>query len=227
MLGTIVNTGAVIAGSLLGLGGLRWVPEETRRTLTGAMGLTVTVIGAGMALKSTDILIALSSLVAGGVIGESLRIERRLEGLAGRLGSRFSAGRGEFARGFMTATLIYCTGSMAVVGAIQDGLQGRHDILYTKAILDGVTSMMLSSTHGIGVAFSAIPVLLYQGSIALLASLAQRFLTDAAVAQLSGTGGILLMGIGLNMLGATTVAVGNLLPAIPLAAIIALVRAAL
>ncbi|MGE5543226.1 MAG: DUF554 domain-containing protein [Bacillota bacterium] len=227
MLGTIVNTGAVIAGSLLGLGGLKWIPEEIRRTLTGAMGLTVTVMGAGMALKSTDILVALLSLVAGGVIGERLGVERWLENLACRLGSKFSAGRGEFARGFMTATLIYCTGSMAVVGAVQEGLGGRHDILYTKAVLDGVTSVILSSSHGIGVAFSAIPVLIYQGSITLVASQAQRFLTDAAMAELSGTGGILLMGIGLNMLGATRVAIGNLLPAIPLAALIALVRESL
>lgn len=224
MLGTIINAGAVVVGSLLGLGGLKKISLETRRTVTSAMGLAVAMMGIGMTIRSADILVALFSLVAGGVIGECLRIESRLESIARGLGTRFSAGRSEFSRGLVTATLIYCSGSMAILGAIEDGLGGRPGILYTKAILDGVTSAILSSTMGIGVMFSAVPVLLYQGSISLLAHHAQRLLSDAAIVEMSNTGGILLLGIGLNMIGATKIAVGNMLPAIPIAAAVALLR---
>ncbi len=178
------------------------------------------LIGTNMALKTADVFIVILSLVAGGIIGENLRIEERLAGIGRTLEARFPQEGGDFTRGFVTATLIYCVGAMSVMGAVEEGLTGRRDILYAKSLLDEVTSVILSSTMGIGVMFSAIPVLVYQGSISLAAQAAQRFLTEAAVREITATGGLMILGIGMNMLDVTTIPVGNLLPGLAIAGIL-------
>lgn len=220
MLGSVVNAAVVVAGSLVGALGLRGISDRTRRTTTSAMGLAVVLIGTNMALKTADVFIVILSLVAGGIIGENLRIEERLAGIGRTLEARFPQEGGDFTRGFVTATLIYCVGAMSVMGAVEEGLTGRRDILYAKSLLDGVTSVILSSTMGIGVMFSAIPVLVYQGSISLAAQAAQRFLTEAAVREITATGGLMILGIGMNMLDVTTIPVGNLLPGLAIAGIL-------
>lgn len=222
MIGSIVNAAVVVAGSLVGAFGLKGVSEKTRNTVTSVMGLPVVLIGIGMAMKTASVFSVILSLVGGAVIGENLAIEDRLNQVGRALEARFPQKSGDFTKGFVTATLIYCIGAMAVMGAIEEGLSGRRDILYAKSLLDGVTSVILSSAMGIGVMFSAVPVLVYQGSISLMAQAIERFLTEAAIREVSATGGLMIVGIGLNMLGATKIPVGNLLPGLVIAAVLAM-----
>ena len=163
------------------------------------------------------------SLVVGGVVGEWLAIEARLESLGRWIEARFadgSAGGGDFARGFVSASLVFCVGSMAVVGSLESGLAGNHRTLFAKAIIDGVAALIFASTLGRGVLFASVPVLVYQGAITLAAGLLRPLLTAAAVADMSAVGGLLIVAIGVNLLGIARIRVGNLLPAVflPLAA---------
>ncbi len=211
--GTLVNVGTVIAGSLAGryLGHL--LPERMRRTIMAGLGLAVTLIGLSLALQSRRFLVVIGSLILGGLAGEAIGLEARLEWLGRRLQARF-ADAGNVAEAFVTASLLYCVGAMAIMGSIQDGLGGRPDILYAKAALDGVASLALASTLGIGVLFSAVPLLLYQGGITLAAGSARGFLTDPVVAEMNAVGGLLIFGIALDLLGIRKLPVGNLLPAV-------------
>ena len=180
------------------------------------LGLAVLLIGVQLALKSREPLIIIGSLIGGGILGELLRIEARLEGLGNRIGDRFQ-GSGQVAEGFVTASLLYCVGAMAIMGALQDGLGSRPDILYAKAALDGIASVALASTLGIGVLFSALPLLAYQGAITLSATFAQQLLTPGVVQEMNAVGGLLIMAIALDLLGIKRIPVGNLLPAVFLA----------
>ncbi len=205
---------AIIAGSLLGLllkGGIK---ERYRLTIMQAIGLAVIMIGLQSALKTDAILVVIFSLAIGGLLGEWINIEIRLEHLGQWLEKRFSATGGEFAKGFVTASLIYCVGSMAIVGALESGLNDNHQILYAKSVLDGISSVVFASTFGLGVFFSAFPVLLYQGIITLSASLLKLVLVNAVVTQMSAVGGLLIMAIGINILNITRIKVGNMLPSI-------------
>ncbi len=205
---------AVIAGSLVGLllkGGIK---DRYRSTIMQAVGLAVIMIGLQSALKTDAILLVVFSLAIGGLIGEWINIEIRLEQLGQWLEKRLSASGGEFAKGFVTASLIYCVGSMAIVGALESGLNGNHQILYAKSVLDGISSVVFASTFGLGVLFSAFAVLLYQGLITLSASLLKLVLVEAVVTQMSAVGGLLIMAIGINILNLTRIKVGNMLPAI-------------
>lgn len=223
-MGTILNAAAIIAGTVVGMTAKSRVSKTVASTLVQAMGITVMVIGVQMALKTQDILTVLGGLIIGGVLGEALKIEERLDALGRWIETRMpaSAGmQGEFTRGFVAASLMFCVGPMAIMGSLENGLTGKYAILATKATLDGVSSAVFSSTLGVGVAFSAIPVLVYQGAITLAASVVQRFISDPVVAEMTATGGILIIGIGINMLGLAKVRVGNLLPAVFVAAAIA------
>jgi uncharacterized membrane protein YqgA involved in biofilm formation len=154
------------------------------------------------------------SLVIGGLIGEFLDIEDKLDKLGMWFQKRFSKGEGNFAEGFVSASLIYCVGAMAIMGALDDGLKGDPGILFAKSILDGVSAIVFAATMGIGVSFSALPVLIYQGSITLLAGVIKPWLTDGVIIQMSLVGSILIMGIGINILEIKKIKVGNLLPSI-------------
>ncbi len=213
MTGTLVNAAAIIAGSLLGVTLKKGLPDRLRQTLMYAIGLGVLLIGTRMALQSQNVLIVLASLVLGGIVGELINIEGYLDKFGRFIQSRVDE-NSSIAKAFVTASLLYCVGSMAVMGALESGLTGNHTTLYAKSILDGVTSIIFASTLGIGVIFSALPVLLYQGAITLAASLLQPLLTPAAVAEMTGTGGLLIIGIGLNVLEIKKLKVGNLLPGI-------------
>jgi hypothetical protein len=219
MLGTIVNTGAVLAGSLVGIYAGKSIGEGLKETLMKALGLSVVVIGLQMALTAKSLIPSVACLLLGALTGELLKIERGVERAGEYLKVRFNSSSGTFVQGFMTATLLYITGAMVIVGCIQDGTAGNPDTLFLKSILDGVSSIALASTLGIGVTFSALSVFVVQGSLTLLASHIS-FLQDPPVLSLiTTTGGIMVLGIGINLLGLTTIRVGNLIPALVYAAV--------
>ncbi|NLI92885.1 MAG: DUF554 domain-containing protein [Peptococcaceae bacterium] len=215
MLGTIVNFIAIGVGGLAGLFFGKAFPEKLKTTVIQGIGLTVIIIGLQMAIKTTNVLIIIASLVLGGLIGESIDIEARLNDFGKYLEKKLSSnGEGQFTKGFVTTSLIYCVGAMAIVGSLEDGLNGNHSILYAKSALDGITAIVFSSSMGVGVIFSAIPVFLYQGSISLFAGMLQGILSEPVVLEMSAVGGLLIFGIGINMLGIKEIKVGNLLPGI-------------
>jgi uncharacterized protein len=216
MQGTAVNAAAILIGSILGLRTGHLFSSRVRNTVMSGLGLAVLLIGVQLALKSREPMIVIGSLIGGGLIGELLRIEARLEAFGAFLGSRFK-GSGQLAEGFVTASLLYCVGAMAIMGALQDGLGARPDILYAKSALDGIASVALASTLGIGVLFSALPLLIYQGAITLGASFAQQLLTAGVVQEMNAVGGLLIVAISLDLLGIKRLPVGNLLPAVFLA----------
>ena len=211
--GTIVNVAAISAGALVGRYAGRFIPERIRMTVMAGLGLTVILIGLQMALKSMHPMIVIGSLILGGILGELLQIEACLESFGSWLQGRF-AGAGNVAEGFVAATLLFCVGAMAIMGALQDGLTGTPTILYAKAALDGVASIALASTLGIGVLFSALSVALYQGGITLAAESAKSLLTDSVVVEMNAVGGLLIVAIGLDLIGVKRLPVGNMLPAV-------------
>lgn len=223
MLGTVVNTCAIVAGSLAGLVFKGGIGEKYKESVVQAVALAVVLVGLKAAFASEALLVVILSLVIGALLGEWMNIEGKLEGLGAWLERKIPGGEGSLAKGFVTASLVFCVGSMAIVGSLESGLTGNHQTLYAKAILDGIISVVFTTTMGIGVIFSAVAVFLYQGSLTLTASLMKPFLTPEVVAQMTSAGGLLIVTIGLNMLGVTKIRVGNMLPAIfiPLAWFIA------
>ncbi|NYE58015.1 DUF554 domain-containing protein [Carboxydothermus ferrireducens] len=214
MLGTIVNFIAILLGGSIGVFFKKSLPENYKEIVMNILALSVVVVGIQMAITSKNFLVVILSLVLGGLVGEFLGIEKGLNSLGQKLEKRFSESGGDFARGFVYATLVFCVGAMAIMGAIEDGLNNNHQILFIKSLLDGISSIIFAATLGKGVIFSAFPVLIYQGSISLFAGLIKGFLTPAIVNELTATGGILIIGIGTNMLNLTKLKIGNYLPAL-------------
>jgi uncharacterized protein len=214
MIGTLVNALAIISGSLLGLFFKKGIPDSYKKTMLQAMGLAIVLIGIKSALKTDDLLLLILSLAIGSFLGELLRIENRLENLGLSLEKKFSKGGGGFSKGFVAASLVFCVGSMAIVGALESGLTGNHQTLFAKSTIDGILSVIFASTLGIGVMFSSVSVFLYQGLITLLAVVIKPFLTPDVITQMSSTGGLLIAAIGLNTIGISKIKVGNMLPAI-------------
>lgn len=214
-------------GSALGLWLAGPLARRHQESLIRAVGLVVLVIGARMAFDGRNLPLIIIGLAVGTIIGEEARLEHRLEEFGRVLEVRFARGQGDFLRGFLTATLVYCVGAMAIMGALEDGLTGSYTILLAKSALDGITAVVFASTMGPGVAFSAIPVLLYQGSITLLARTLEPLLTPATIADMTATGGLLIVGIGLNLLGVTRLRLANLLPGVGVVAILVRVAEAL
>ncbi len=224
LLGTVVNGICITLGSLLGKLFHR-IPEQVKMTVMSGIGLAVALLGIQMGLKSEQFLIVICSLVIGGVLGEIWGLEKKLNDLGHWLERKVGGHQqGNISKGFVTATLLFVIGAMAIVGALDSGLRGDHRVLYTKSIIDGFTSIILTTTLGIGVIFSAIPVMLYEGVIALLATQIQKWvpkeLLDSFISESTATGGILIIAIGLNILGITTIRVANLLPSIIVTALI-------
>ncbi len=223
MTGTIVNAAAIVVGGLLGVFLRRGIPEPVKKTVMQGLGLSVLLIGAKMALKTENVILPVISLVAGGALGQAVDIEKRLSALACRLEAGFGGGDGRLSGAFITASLVYCVGAMAIVGSIEDGLNGNPSILFAKSALDGVASVIFGSTLGPGVVFSALPVFLYQGAITLLAGTLKDFLAGEVMSELTATGGLLILGIGINILGLREIKVGNLLPALAVVMVVSLV----
>lgn len=223
MTGTLVNAAAIVTGAVMGVTLKKALPERVGHTIMQGLALATMVIGLQMAMETKYILIVLASLVLGGFTGEIIRLEDRLEAMGRWLEKKVGAGQGDFARGFVTTSLVYCVGAMSIVGAIQDGLLGKTATLFVKSMLDGVTAIFFAATMGVGVAFSAVPVLIYQGMITLLAQYVQGFLTPPVITEMTATGGVLIFGIGIKILEIKDIKVGNLLPAIGYAMIITLI----
>lgn len=211
--GTVVNIAAVIIGGLVGCWVGNFLTERTRNTLMAGLGLAVLLVGIQLALQSQQILVVIGSLILGGLLGELLGIEKRLEAFGLGLQKRFS-NKGPLAEGFVTASLLYCVGAMAIMGALQDGLGGKPTILYAKAMLDGVASVALASTLGIGVLLSVGPLLLYQGGITLAAEMSQAILTEPVITEMNAVGGLLIVAISVDLMGIKRLPVGNLLPGV-------------
>jgi len=219
--GTLINVATVMSGTAVGtLLGNR-LPDGIRATVMNALGLATVLIGIKTALNSSNTLIILGSLVIGGIVGECLGIDSALARLGEKVEARLAAkGRdgsqsdGRFARGFVTASLLFCVGPMAIMGSIQDGLTGDFSTLAVKATLDGFAALAFSSSLGPGVGVSALSVLIYQGAISMGAGFLQGVLTEQMVADLTATGGLLIVAIGLALLEIKKVRVANLLPAV-------------
>lgn len=224
LLGTLVNGLLIIVGTLLGKL-LNRIPEGMKVTVMYAIGLSVMVLGLQMGLKSENFLIVILSLVIGAALGEVLKLEEKLNDLGQWLEKKVgSNGSGNISEGFVTATLIFVIGAMGIIGALDSGIRGDHAVLYTKSIIDGFTSIILTTTLGIGVIFSAIPVMLYEGIIALFATQIDRFIPkafmDQFIVEMTATGGIMIFAIGLNLTGMTKIKVANFLPGIVVTGII-------
>jgi len=214
LVGTIINAVTIIFCSIIGLLFKKALPQRLCETITQGMGLGIMIIGISMALKTQDIIILLVSLLFGAVIGELLNIEKQLKRLGDRLGSKMKKKDNTISQGFVTASLLFCTGSMGIMGAIENGLTGTYGILLSKSLLDGIFSIIFASTMGIGVLFSAIPVFLYQGGITLLAGSIKTLLSAGMINEMNAVGGVLIFAIGINMVKIKNLKIGNLLPAI-------------
>lgn len=213
-MGTIINAIAILVGGGLGLLFRKGFPERIAQTTLQVLGLFTLVVGVSMAIQGREFIMILISLVAGAVLGEWANIEGRLERFGGWLEKRFHVTEGSPAKGFIYASLLFCVGSMAIVGSITDGLKGDRSILVTKAVMDGIISIPFAASMGFGVLGSALSVLFYQGGITLLASKLQSFFTPEMIRELTSVGGVIVMGIGINILGLQKIRVGNLIPAL-------------
>lgn len=216
MIGTLINTILILVGSGLGLLLRKGLPERLKSTVMMAMGLSVILIGGSGAIKSADTMCVVISMAAGSLLGSALNIEKHLDNLGAFAEKKLGGGgaKGSISKGFVTASLVYCVGAMAIVGAIESGINNNHATLITKGIIDGITSIIFTSTLGIGVALSAAAVFVYQGLIAIMATWLAPVLTDAMITEMSAVGGLLIIGIGINMLSDKHIPVGNMLPAI-------------
>lgn len=217
MLGTVVNCLAILLGGGVGLLLKKGLPQRLSDTVMQGVALICIYIGVSGALEGKNVLLATVAMVAGGVLGTLLDLDGGINRLAHRLEARLvgdAAPGGTFGEGFVTATLLYCVGAMAVVGSLNSGLTSNHEVLFTKSMLDGVSAVIFASALGAGVLLSALPVLLYQGAITLLAGALSPVLGDAAVAEMTCVGSLLIVAIGLNMLKLTHIKVMNFVPAI-------------
>jgi uncharacterized membrane protein YqgA involved in biofilm formation len=213
-LGTIINATAIVFCGLIGLLFKRALPQRLCETITQGLGLGVVVIGITMAIKTTSIMLMLVSILFGGIIGELINIEKQLKRIGDTLEVKMKNNNNNISQGFVSASLLFCTGSMAIMGALENGLTGTFSILLSKSLLDGIFSLILASTLGVGVIFSAVPVFLYQGSISLLAGSVKSLLSPEMITEMNAVGGVLIMAIGINMLKIKEIKVGNLLPAV-------------
>ncbi|PKM50327.1 MAG: DUF554 domain-containing protein [Firmicutes bacterium HGW-Firmicutes-7] len=219
MLGNFVNTAAIIFGCILGLLIKNGLKDKYKNTVMQGIGLSVLFIGTSSAISGllnpeSESILFILSLVIGGLIGEWIDIEKRLEGLGTFLQKKIKNGEHNISQGFVTASLIFCVGTMAIIGALESGLRNDHNMLFAKAVLDGITSIILTTTLGVGVIFSAVAVFMYQGLIVVFASTIEPYLSADIIREMSIVGGILIVGIGLSMLDIVRIKTANMLPAI-------------
>lgn len=217
MLGTIVNTIAVIIGAGIGMLLKKGIPEKLSDTMMRGLGLCTLFLGISGSLDGQNSLILIISIVVGALIGEGVDLDARLNQLGKWLENRFKSKDGSkvsVAEGFVSASLLFCVGAMTIVGSLQSGLQGNHEMLFNKSMLDFVAAIIFASTMGVGVMLSAVFVLVYQGAITLLAQWVAPVLSDVVIAEMNCVGSVIIMGLALNMLGITKLKVMNYVPAI-------------
>ncbi|MEO0004612.1 MAG: DUF554 domain-containing protein [candidate division WOR-3 bacterium] len=223
MLGTLVNTLTVIAGSLLGLALHTRLPQRLTKVAFQAIGIFTLFLGFSMALRTGKVLIMILSIVSGSIIGELIDLDRHLNRFGNWLKMRLKVDSGRFTEGMVTAFLIFCMGSMTVLGAIEEGLGKTPNLFFAKSILDGFAAIALTAGLGIGVMFSALPLFIYQAGLTLLARLLNTFLTDAMTNELTAVGGLILIGLGINLLEIKQLKVLNMLPALVIVVILGLI----
>ena len=227
-MGPVVNVAAIAGGSLLGLLVGRGIKEKYQETVIYGLALCVIVLGIQMALQGQHILLTIISLVVGSILGEALGIEEKLEQVGTLLAEKFQksrkkgdAGTEAFVEGFLNASLLYCVGAMAIVGSIQDGLSGDSTTLYTKALIDGLSGIIYASNFGVGVLFSALSVGVYQGILTALAGFLGPWMSQLVVQEVAACGGLMILGIGINMTKLLKIRVGNMLPGLLVAGVAA------
>jgi len=225
MTGTLLNIATVLIGGIIGLIFAARIPDKLKETVIAGMGLFTAAMGLQMFLKTENPLIVLGSLLIGTLLGEWWRIEDGLQNLGRLLEQRFSKesedGSNKFVRGFLTASLLFCVGPMTILGSIQDGLTGDYNLLAVKSVLDGFAAMAFTSTLGVGVVFSTLIILVYQGGISLLAAQLNAIVTPSMMNELTATGGVVLIGLAISsLLEIKKIRVGNMLPALAIAPLI-------
>jgi len=223
--GTLINIVTVLIGGGLGVLLGDRLPQRMRETVMHGLGLVTLIVGISLALDTNNILVPMGSVLAGAMLGEWWRIDRGLERLAEWLKARVSKriahrSMALFTEGFITASLVFCVGPLTVLGSIQDGLSGDYSLLAIKSMLDGFAALAFASSLGIGVLFSVLTVLVYQGGLSLLAGVAQNVLNDVMIAEMSAVGGIMIMGIGLLLLDLKRIRVANMLPGLIIAPLV-------
>ena len=225
LIGSVMNALLIVIGSLVGRV-FKEIPEQTKQTVMSIIGLAIALLGLQMGFESNNFVVIVISLVIGAVIGEMLNLEGKFQkfGLTVERLLGVKNAKGTIAQGFVTASLIFCIGSMAVIGALDSGLRHDHNVLITKGIIDGFLSIVLSSTLGIGVLLSAVPIFFYEGGLSLLAQWISDYIPQAAidlfVKEMTATGGVMILAIGLNVAGITKIRVAKLLPALIMVTII-------
>lgn len=215
-MGAIVNSVVVILAGFLGLLIGQRIPERLNRALMQGVGLVVLTIGISGAIKGKETLVLIASMVIGIMIGEGIDINGRINRLMDRLSvnSKIDGNQSQTTQAFLSATMLFCIGSMAIVGSLESGLVGDNSTLYTKSVIDGISAILLSSSLGVGVIFSSIPLILYQGGLILFAQILAPLLSDAVIVEMTTVGSVLLIGMGLNMLNITEIKVKNFVPAV-------------
>ncbi len=219
-MGTIINVVAILIGGTVGVLFSKRFPKRLSETALEVMGLFTLLVGIGMALQGKETIFILISLALGAMIGEGINIEKRLDEFGVWIEERFLVKEGSPAKGFIYASLVFCVGSMAIVGSITDGVSGDYSILFTKAMMDGIIAIPFAAGMGFGVLGSALSILVYQGSLTLLAKLLQPIFNPGVVRELTAVGGVIVMGIGINIMGLKKIRVGNFLPALILIVVI-------
>jgi uncharacterized membrane protein YqgA involved in biofilm formation len=214
MIGTFVNILAIIVGGTIGLFFNKRLPERFIIIFFQVIGLFTLFLGISMALKTTHVLHMIIALIIGAVIGELLQLQKGLEHLSNIIKYKFSIGNDKFAEGLLTAFLLYCIGSLTILGAIEEGITGTANLLYIKSLMDGISSIALASGLGVGVIFSVIPLFIFQGGITLFASWFGDFIPEMMIVEISAVGGILLVGMGITILKIKKINVLNMLPSL-------------
>ncbi len=214
MIGTIVNIVAIIIGGVIGLFINKRLPQRFINIFFQVIGLFTLFLGISMALETTHVLHMIMALILGAVIGEALRLQNKVERMSDFLKTRFNIGGEKFSEGLLTAFLLYCVGSLTILGAIEEGMGGVPKILYIKSLMDGISSIALASGLGIGVVFSVVPLFIYQGGLTLFASWFGDFLPEVMINEMTAVGGILLIGLSINILNIKKINVINMLPAL-------------
>ncbi|WP_428568978.1 MAG: DUF554 domain-containing protein [Solidesulfovibrio sp. DCME] len=220
-IGPLVNGAAIVAGGLLGLLLHGRFPDRVRAGMFHALGLSILLIGLKMALAGNAPLLVVVSMLSGAILGELVDIERFMARAGDALKTRLRSDNALFTDGLVNATVIFCTGTMAILGSFDEALRGDHTLLFAKSALDGSVAMILATTHGAGVILSCLPVALYEGLLVVLGAASHDFFTPDRLTQLTAVGGLLIIAIGLNMLGLLKIRVANLLPAMVVAVLLA------
>ena len=226
MVATFVNCGVIIVGCIIGLFIKGGIPERFNKIIMNGLALCAMFIGFSGALEGNNTIITIVSMAVGALIGELIDIDKWLNKLGETIQAKLDKGDGKesrIAEGFVNASLLYCVGAMSIVGALQAGLSGNYDTIYAKTVLDGVSSVIFSASMGIGVIFSSVTVLLYQGGITLCATFLSGILSQAVIAEMTAVGSLMIVGLGLNLLEVTDIKIANLLPGILVPVVLGLI----